>query len=149
MLRDGEHLVQADFLPIRWQSPALGIWFEKTEEAIKVFFPDQTPFETWTEAQLEVERAKLLLERTQQKYEAAQLAIDRERQRAEAAEAELERLRQQSRSKEGDFGSLPATNYPPPLITLSFESASSEARCSADFLFLPSPTPSTFCPTLA
>ena len=88
MLRDGEHLVQADFLPIRWQSPALGIWFEKTEEAIKVFFPDQTPFETWTEAQLEVERAKLLLERTQQKYEAAQLAIDRERQRAEAAEAD-------------------------------------------------------------
>lgn len=92
MLRDGEHLVQADFPPVRWQSPTLEIWFEKTEGKINVFFPDQTPFKTLTEAQLEVEKAKLLTEETQQKYEA-------ERQRAEAAEAELERLRQQLRDQ--------------------------------------------------
>ena len=81
MLREGEHLVQSDFPPVKWQSPHLGIWLHQDGEELKVFFPDETPFKTLTESQLEAEKARS--------------EAETQRKRAEAAEAELERLRQQ------------------------------------------------------
>lgn len=78
MLREGEHLVQSDFPPAKWQSPHLGIWLHRDGEELKVFFSDETPFKTLTESQLEAET---------------------QRKRAEAAEAELERLRQQLKAQ--------------------------------------------------
>lgn len=81
MIRQGGHLVQSDFPPVSWQSPNLGIWLRRSDDDLKVFFPDETPFKTLTESQLEAQNA--------------QLEAEQQRKRAEAAEAELERLRQQ------------------------------------------------------
>ena len=81
MLREGEHLVQSDFPPVKWQSPHLGLWLHCEDEDLKVLFPDETPFKTLTESQLEAEQARL--------------EAEAQRKRAEVAEAELERLRQQ------------------------------------------------------
>jgi Uma2 family endonuclease len=85
MLREGEKLVAPETVPDNWQSPRLGIWLRHSEEGLKVFFPDETPFKTLTESQLETEKARL--------------EAETQRQRAEAAEAELARLRQQLKGR--------------------------------------------------
>lgn len=88
MVRKDDHLVQPDFPQGQWQSPRLGIWFKVIDGQIKVFFPDEAPFTSLTESQIELERSRLENETMRQQ-------LDAERQRAEAAEAELERLRRQ------------------------------------------------------
>ncbi|AFZ54368.1 Uma2 family endonuclease [Cyanobacterium aponinum UTEX 3222] len=63
-----------------WISPRLGIKFVFTQENLKVYYPDESPFLTTIELK--------------QKADAEKQRADMEKQRADSAELELEKLKQ-------------------------------------------------------
>ncbi|MCS7078782.1 MAG: Uma2 family endonuclease [Chloracidobacterium sp.] len=95
--RDGERLVAIERME-GWRSPRLGIVFTLEEGALRLLYPDGTPFQTLGEVRAALERERAAKEAALAAKERERAAKERERAAKEAALAEVERLKEKLRA---------------------------------------------------
>jgi len=82
-----------------WVSPRLGIRFDISEEELRLYRPDDTPFVSYLEISQQLQSALQEVEQVKQRAQEAEQRAEQERERAEQERQRAERLAERLRSR--------------------------------------------------